>query len=91
MLHLNIQIDEEVYEDYIQKHFEMQRPQVIEIDEFITFFQLILKNQSPYFRALYKRGGNEEGDNHIKPINFKIIQELTRKDIKSIFDIYDVN
>ncbi len=50
-----------------------------------------MKNQSPYFRALYKRGGNEEGDKFTKPINFKIIQELTREDIKSIFEIYDVN
>ena len=73
MLHLNIQIDEEVYEEYIQKYFEMQRPEAIEIDDFIAFFQLIMKNQSPYFRALYKRGGDEAGDKDIKPINFKII------------------
>jgi hypothetical protein len=73
LLHLNIQIDDEVYEEYIQKYFEMQRPEAIEIDDFIALFQLIMKNQSPYFRALYKRGGNEAGDKDIKPINFKII------------------
>ena len=61
LLHCNLQLEEEVYEDYLAKYYELQRPQTVEKVDFFNIFQLILKNQSPYFRQLYKRRGVESG------------------------------
>ncbi len=60
-------------------------------EEFADIFKLIMRNQSPYFRSLYKRKGHEGGSNGHKPINYQMIIELNQKDIKHIFDAYDVN
>ena len=91
MLHCNLQLEEETYEDYLSKYYELQPPQTVEKEDFLNIFQLIMKNQSPYFRQLYKRRGNEAGQHGQKPIDYKGILELTRKDIRSIFEAYDVN
>ena len=91
LLHCNLQLEEEAYEDYLAKYYELQRPQTVEKEDFLNVFQLILKNQSPYFRQLYKRKGHESGQKGQKPIDFKGILDQTRHDIRSIFEAYDVN
>jgi len=48
-----LKLEEEVYQDYVNKVFELQRPYTIDYAQFEELFLLILKNQTPYFRAIY--------------------------------------
>ena len=79
-------MDEEILEDYLNKFYEVQRPNVENIDlaQLFDFVLLILKSQSPLFRKLY---------NGEKQANIKLneILELTNADLKAIFSAYDLN
>ena len=38
LLHCNLQLEEEAYEDYLAKYYELQRPQTVEKEDFLNVF-----------------------------------------------------
>jgi len=61
-MNLNLKLDDEILDDYLNKFYEVSRPQIVNIDlaQLFVFVLLIMKNQSHLFRKLYN--GDKEGD-----------------------------
>ncbi len=75
---------DDVYEDYLNKVFELQRPYSIDYNQFEELFLLILKNQTTYFRAIYQGKTDKE-------INLENMMDSNIEDIVKIFETYDLN
>lgn len=70
-------MDDDVYEDYLSKFYELQRPSSIDEEDFLTILKLIFRNQSPYFRSLYKRKGKDSATSGCSAINLQKCMAFT--------------
>ena len=79
-------MEEDVLEDYLNKFYEVQRPQVenIDLSQLFDFVILIFKNQSQLYRRLYNGLKNNK-------VKLDEIVENTNADIRAIFTAYDLN
>ena len=86
LFNINLKIEDEVLEDYLNKFYEEQRRQVESMDQqqLIDFVLLIMKNQSETFRRIYN-GAKKEAI----PLEEIIIKN--KEDALAIFNAYDLN